>query len=76
MKQGCKVETKNGLVLVCFAPSFEYLFEIISRICAAEDIKYPPKRGFRGRKMVEEILVDMCNERFSWDDLKKKYRIR
>ncbi len=76
MKQSCKVVTEKGLVLVSFAPSFEYLFEIISRICVAEDIKYPPEKGFKGRKMVKEILVDMCDECFSWADLKRKYQIR
>jgi len=56
-------------------PSFEDLFRMIQPICEIEDTKYPPKKGFKGRKMVEEFLVDSCRSNVVYEELAKKYMI-
>jgi len=56
-------------------PSFEDLFRIIQPICELEDEKYPPAKGFKGRKMVEEFLLDSCRPGVLYEEVENKFKI-
>lgn len=55
-------------------PSFEDLHRIVQAISLCEDEKYPPQKGYKGRRFVEEFLRDAVNES-DFSVLAQKYKI-
>ena len=55
--------------------SFHDLYWIIKFIGECEDIKYPPKNGFKGKQMVLEFLVDCLSTDLTFEQLAVKYKL-
>ena len=70
-KTWVKVELHNSRVWI---PSFEDLHRIIQAISYCEDEKYPPEKGYKGRRFVEDFLRDAVYEK-DYKKLAEKYKI-
>lgn len=55
--------------------SFQDLYYIVKEIGDCENIKYPPREGYRGRQMVANFLWDCLTTNMTFEELQVKYQI-